>query len=273
MNEPVFQNVVCAIDPRDPYASVLYDAGGLAFPGGHITVVSALARAPQDPDAAVAAQGAMERFVTKTLPQYLRYTRNVSCVLRVGAPADVILQQAVLLKADLVCVRASSHFHVFGRVLGSVTRELLLRSETPVLVVPSADTEIVSLEEHGPKLHAGRVVVPVDPGDIKASQLAVVARLQKVWSGPTELLYVRTGDSTPTPGQVAQLMAAVGGTHTEYREVPAHGSVAQSIWRSLEGQPAGLVVMGLERGDKKMQPGSIAYEVINHLRAVVLAVP
>lgn len=271
--ESVFQNVLCAINPRHPYSSGLYDAGGLAFPHGHVTVVSVFPKAPDNPDLAMFSQVSLERFVAEALPGYLRYTRGVSCVLRAGRPAEVLLQEIERTDADLICMRAASHLTLLCRTFGSVTRELLQRSRIPVLVVPKTDTEFVSLESEGPRFHFGRVVVPVDPGHVKPSQLAAAARIRKAWSGPIELLHVRTAASPAAPDQVARLVSAVGDANVDYREVVADGSVAHSIWKTLEDQPAGLLVMGLERAEKRMQPGSIAYDLVNHANAVVLAVP
>lgn len=272
VTQPLFRNAICAVDPRDPYSSVLYDAAGLAFPNGRVTVLSALAQPPHDPDAAAAAQGLMERFAAATLPRFLPYTRNVSCVLKVGAPVTVIQQHADEVGADLVCMRVTSHITVGGRALGSVTRELLKISRVPVLVVPRADTEIVSLEPSGPVFHLGRIVVPVDPAQINSSQLAFVERLRHAWKGPTELLHVRTPHKATASENVTRMLTAVGG-NASYREVERDGSVAASLLKVLDDGDVGLVILGLEQRGKRMQPGSIAYELVTHSQAVVLAVP
>jgi len=66
--------------------------------------------------------------------------RGVPCTTEVvaGRPADEIVTYADSIGADLIVIGSRGRGAVAGALLGSVSRDVLHESRTPVLVVPSA---------------------------------------------------------------------------------------------------------------------------------------
>jgi nucleotide-binding universal stress UspA family protein len=60
-----------------------------------------------------------------------------------GRPADEIVAYADSIGADLIVIGSRGRGAVAGALLGSVSRDVLRESRTPVVVVPSADRAIV----------------------------------------------------------------------------------------------------------------------------------
>jgi len=142
------------------------------------------------------------------------------------------------------------------------------------MVIPPFQTELVSLEATHPIFHLGRILVPIDPLRENMEQLRVAINLRRTSHEPLLLACVnRRGEPEV---QASELRGLVEQYHlpadTEVLPVSA-ATVADGISEAARGAEAGLIVMGLERQQKRMTPGSIAYEVIRHTESVVLATP
>jgi nucleotide-binding universal stress UspA family protein len=60
-------------------------------------------------------------------------------IVKIGNPVEEILQEAGQKDYDLIIMGAHGHGAIAGAVMGSVSRRVLRRSQTPVLLVRLAD--------------------------------------------------------------------------------------------------------------------------------------
>lgn len=142
------------------------------------------------------------------------------------------------------------------------------------MVIPPFRTELVSLEATHPIFHLGRILVPIDRLRENMNQLRVAINLRRTSQEPLLLACVSCRGESEV--QASELRGLVERYHlpadTEVLPVSA-ATVAAGISEAARSAKAGLIVMGLEQQQKRMTPGSIAYEVIRHTESVVLAVP
>ena len=62
-------------------------------------------------------------------------------IVKIGNPVEEILQEVDQKDYDMIIMGAHGHGAIAGAVLGSVSRRVLRRSQTPVLLVRLADGE------------------------------------------------------------------------------------------------------------------------------------
>ncbi len=274
----LFSRVLCAVAFDHQSASALYNAVGIAAHGGELTVLTvrpeAASRGSEHSEIQASHEKALRDFVSQHIPADLSYGPRLHLHVAYGHPAEAILAAADRYHVDLIIMGTRGRGRVLEGVIGSVAHHVLREARTAVMIVPPFETELVALETSRPIFHVGRVLVPIDPLRENAEQLQVATRLRRISQQPLQLLCVRH-DKEPQL-QATQFEKLVQQHHlpvdTEAWPVSAR-TVAAGISESARSTEAGLIVMGLERQQKRMTPGSIAYEVIRHTDAVVLAVP
>jgi nucleotide-binding universal stress UspA family protein len=271
-----FEKVLCAVELHHRSAAALYNSVGFAQPDGHLqvlTVEHASGHQADVPASAVKRQ-ALQDFVWRTIPSDLPYQPSVDFDVVVGNPAQEILRAGHHPKADLIVVGTRGRGRLQEAVVGSVAHSVLRHSQVPVMVIPPFDTELVSLEATRPVFHLGRILVPVDPLRVDANHLRVAANLRRASRDQLLLLYVhRPGERAADASELSDLAKRHNlSNETAVASVTA-GTVADGIVEAARREHAGLVIMGLERRQQRMEPGAISYEVIRHTNAVVLAVP
>ena len=189
-----------------------------------------------------------------------------------GRVSEAIQREALRHGATLIIIGSRGHGGLARLLLGSTSEALLGIARTPVLLVPLADYDIVSLGDR-PALTCGPVLAAVDlavPGDhqlVQASQLAHLA------SQPLLLMTVARSEVSDHDA-AAQLRERAHGLGPVKPKslIVRRGDVAEEISRCAVAEGAGLVVMGL-REPPRGRPGIVASAVLKTGRAFVLAVP
>ena len=274
----LFSRVLCAVEFDHRSATALYNAVGLAARGGELIVLTVRPEAAPQGSEQEAIQASHENvlrdFVWQHIPADLSYIPRLHLHVSYGHPAEAILGAADRYHVDLIVMGTRGRGRLLEAVIGSVAHHVLRHAHTAVMIVPPFETELVSLEASSPIFHVRRVLVPIDPVRENVEQLHLATQLRRIVHQPIQLLYVH-GDKEPQL-QASQFEKLVEQYHlpvdTEAGQVSAP-TIAAGISESARRAEAGLLVMGLERQEKRMTPGSIAYEVIRHTDAVVLTVP
>lgn len=64
--------------------------------------------------------------------------KGVSCetIVRQGIPADIIVQEAKDLNADLIVIGSLGHNSLYNILIGSVASDVIKHSSVPLLVIP-----------------------------------------------------------------------------------------------------------------------------------------
>lgn len=274
----LFNSVLCAVELDDRSTATLYNAVALAAPNGRLDVLTVMhAPAPHGSDRATmraAHEKALQDFVWRHVPSGLPYLPSVNLEIAYDDPAQAILLAAGRHQTDLVVMATRGHGRLLEAVIGSVARHVLRNARTAVMVIPPFHTELVSLEATHPVFHLGRILVPIDPLRENMEQLRVAINLRRTSREPLLLACVsRRGEPEV---RASELRGLVEQYHlpadTEVLPVFA-ATVADGIGEAARDAKAGLIVMGLERQQKRMTPGSIAYAVIRHTKSVVVATP
>jgi len=271
-----FENVLCAVELHHRSAAALYNSVGLAQPDGHVHVLTVEHASGHQADVTASAmkRQTLQDFVWRTIPSDLPYLPSVDFDVVFGDPAEEILRAGNHLKADLVVVGTRGRGRLHEAVVGSVAHSVLRHSQVSVMVIPPFETELVSLEATRAVFHLGRILVPVDPLRVDANQLRVAAHLRRASHDQLLLLHVhRPEERAADAAELSDLATRHNLPNaTAVRSITA-GTVADGIVEAARREDAGLIIMGLERRQQRMQPGAISYEVIRHTNAVVLAVP
>ena len=88
--------------------------------------------------------------IRRRLEKYCEETRSqlAACpfmmeevIVKIGNPVEEIIQEADQKDYDLIIMGAHGHGAIAGAVMGSVSRRVLRRSQTPVLLVRLADRD------------------------------------------------------------------------------------------------------------------------------------
>jgi nucleotide-binding universal stress UspA family protein len=258
--------VIAAVDLGPQTPRVLYHAAGFAR-----VLDLKLKVVHVSPDLSDAAH---QRFLNTCLQQgpYQVDFDPGDLVLRAGRVSEVIAREALRERATLVVIGARGHGAVASFLLGSTSDALLRAAVTPVLVVPPADIDIVSVGDSA-ALTCGPVLAAVDLSEHCDEQLRMASLLAQIASQPLLLMTVARSRITDHQAGV-QLRGRAHGLEPKRPTaiIVRRGQVADEIARCAAMEHAGLVVMGL-RNSARCQPGSIATAVMKTGKTFVLAVP
>jgi nucleotide-binding universal stress UspA family protein len=217
---------------------------------------------------------ALQGFITRYVPAELPYRPALDAQVAVGDPAQEILRAAERRDCDLIVISTRGYGRILQRVVGSVAHDVLRHARVPVLVIPPSETEIVSLERTEPRFHFERILVPLDPLGDSPEQMRAATVLRWTCSVPLLVFFVRhSGGPDVSPSELRTRIARHKLPPDSRVCIVDAASVADGIVHLAHREGAGLIVMGLERSNKRMEPGSIAYDVLRHTTALVLAVP
>jgi nucleotide-binding universal stress UspA family protein len=211
--------------------------------------------------------------------------------VRTGQPADVILETASAVAADLIVMGTHGLGGFRKWVLGSTTEHVLRRTATPVLAIPAGREEPLD-SLHKPSTSRVRLILAAtDFSNASTHALDCAATLARELDAALLLVHIVEPISVP-PWWTADMSGL-----DEERMATARAKLQQltrqfSVWASCEttvtlGRPvdsiaavadhrhAGLIVMGLAGGGQLFgaRPGSIAYGVLSLATAPVLVVP
>jgi nucleotide-binding universal stress UspA family protein len=300
MNDMIaLSSLLCPVDFSEQSRHALRWAKTLARrTKGHLTVLSVV-----DPLLAEAArirfgldlvhaetEPALRQFAAETWSDEIAHATNVTFDVRVGNPADVILETAARERTDLVVMGTHGLSGVRKWLLGSTTERVLRRTHTPVLAVPPTESEPVPLNDAAVGT-LRPVLAATDFSDTSARALRWAAELAQEIASPLLLVHVvepiavapqwqpytedadraRVADAR---AQMEKLTKQFAGS-VEYESLVERGRPADSIALIAHQRRAGVIVMGLasSQGPLGSRPGSIAYRVLCLAKVPVLVVP
>jgi nucleotide-binding universal stress UspA family protein len=211
--------------------------------------------------------------------------------VRVGHPADVILETARTESPDVIAMGTHGLGGFRKWVLGSTTERVLRRTPVPVLAVPpTLGAPNVSQSTAAP-LAFGRIVAATDFSDTSRQAVQWAAELaqesgvplllahvvEPVLTPPRWRSYLEEADETRVAHPRVRLkeLASEFSSSVPLETDVSLGRPADSIVEIAEGHGAGQVVMGLASGKGALstRPGSIAYRVLCLAKVPVLVVP
>lgn len=288
--------VVCPVDLSRASRTALHQAASFAaLDGAKLLVVFVADRRAAEEASGGDPGGSLEREIRDELERFAETSvtsgPTPECIVRIGSATEDILATARERKADLIVMGTHGHTGYRKLLFGSTTERVLRSTPVPVLVVPPAETEIVSIEPTGPAFRVGRVLAPVDLEAYEPADLETAAECARRFRTPLVLMYVvspgfivgRLRDRVEHHRAVrvreaeARLkeMAAELDAGTRVEVVVRVGTPWDEIAATAREHDVGLTVMGLRRpgGARGARPGSIAYRVLSDAPSLVLALP
>jgi nucleotide-binding universal stress UspA family protein len=209
---------------------------------------------------------------------------GVRTLVRLGRPADVIVDAAKEMDADLVVVGSRGHGTIESMLLGSVSAEVVARSEVPVLVARRDKVERIILAwdtSPGAERSANLLTDWPTFAHAEVRVVSIAETWAPWWAGIPE---------SDGPAALMAYGEAIGATRREHEgwaqsmadRLRAHGVAASGIVR--EGDPAAqiiaaarsfdadLIVMGTRgrTGLQRLLLGSAARNVVLHAPSSVL---
>jgi nucleotide-binding universal stress UspA family protein len=293
------RSLLCPVDFSEPSGHALRWAKSLARrTGGRLTVFSAV-----DPLLAEAAklrfgldlvqaeiEPALRQFAAETWSEEISDATNVNFDVRVGNPADVILETAARQRTDLIVMGTHGLGGVRKWLLGSTTERVLRRAHTPVLAVPPTVSDPVSLNDAASGT-LGPVLAAADFSDTSAravrwaadlahemsSRLLLVHVVEPIAVAPQWQPYIEDADHARMATARTELdtLKRQFADFVTCESLAETGRPADAIALIADQRRASVIVMGLARsqGPLGSRPGSIAYRVLCLANAPVLVVP
>jgi len=300
MNEMiVLRSLLCPVDFSEQSGHALRWAKALARrTGARLTVLNAV-----DPLLAEAAklrfgldlihdetEPALRQFATETWSGEAADVSNVNFDLRVGNPADVILETAARERTDLIVMGTHGLGGVRKWLLGSTTERVLRRTHTPVLAVPPTVSDPVSLNDAASDT-VGPVIAATDFSDTStravrwaadlahkmSSRLLLIHVVEPIAVAPQWQPYIEDADQARVADARTQLekMTKQFDGFVDCESLVESGRPADSIALIADRRRVSVIVMGLasSQGPLGSRPGSIAYRVLCLAKTPVLVVP
>jgi nucleotide-binding universal stress UspA family protein len=234
---------------------------------------------------------ALREFAAATWSDDVARAIDANFAVRVGEPADAILDTAASESIDLIVMGTQGLGGVRKWLVGSTTERVLRRTRTPVLAVPPAAGDFVPPHADLAPLNLGPVVAATDFSDTSARALQWAAQLAQDIGSLLLLVHVVEAIAVATPWQsyiegsdearVAKARAQLQELTKQFADSVAceslveRGHPAESIASLADQRRAAVIVMGLasDPGLLGARPGSIAYRVLSLAKAPVLVVP
>lgn len=271
MSEAVTGTVLCAVDDSSHAPAVAFAAAGLAeHLKARLVVIRIDARAGGTDSEQAEARQALAEFMMEGLPGGVGYRAGTESRVLAGAPAEVVLREAVAERASLIVMGTRGRGALTRAILGSTAREVLKDATVPVAVVPPSDPEIAALVGARTIPRFGIVLVPVDLKSAAASQLAVTGLLGPGSPHRPMLLHVTDAgtDHVLIRERMTPLAHGIPGGRGA-KLLVLEGDVAEAIVRVTQKDDVGLVILGRARD----AAGKVACAVLERTRAVVVVVP
>lgn len=271
MSEAVRGTVLCAVDDSTHASAVAFAAAGLAdHLNARLVVVRVDPRAAGSAAEQAEARQALAEFMMEGLPGGVGYRAGTESRVLAGAPAEVVLREAIVERAGLIVMGTRGRGALTRAILGSTARDVLRGATVPVAVVPPSDPEIATLVGARTTPRFGIVLVPVDLKSAAQSQLAVTGMLGAGSSHRPMLLHVTdTGtDHVLIRERMTPLVREIPGGRGA-KLLVLEGDVAEAIVRVTQKDDVGLVILGRARD----AAGTVACAVLERTRAVVVVVP
>lgn len=236
------------------------------------------------------AEPALRRFAAEAWTDGIDPASNTNFMVGVGQPADVILDTAARVDADLIVMGTQGLGGVRKWLVGSTTERVLRRTQTPVFAVPPAGNDSVRPGDAASGT-IGPVLAATDFSDtsIRAlrwaadlagrigSALLLVHVIEPIAVAPHLETFLEDADQARVAGARARMddLARQFSAAVRCESLVERGRPADAIASIADQRRAGLIVMGLagSQGLLGARPGSVAYRVLSLSNAPVLVVP
>lgn len=292
-----FSSVLCPIDFSEHSRLALRYAALLARRShGRLTVffvndpllVAAAAAAYNEETLGAATQEELTRFVAESVPLAGETELQVEYRTEVGKPGREILRVIRQGEHDAVVLGTKGLNATQRLLLGSTTSEILRRTKVPVLAVPMSDPEAAA-----PTVPAtwpgARILAPIALDEHAEADLRRAADIAAWIDASLDVVHVVPVPAMPAwfrgnmQGELeaavekaqAALDALIASVGVVCTAIVATGRPSDEVAREAAERNAGLVVMTLRGGEGMLGAsiGSIAYGVLSHNVAPVLALP
>ena len=294
------RSILCPVDFSDPSRQALRWAIALACRfGSRLTVLNAVdpllaeaARARLHFDlAARETEPELRRFVAALVPAGAPWAPEIGVEVRVGQPAEVIVEAVGHGRADLVVMGTQGLGGVSKLILGSTAERVLRRAGVPVLAVPPHALDSVAVDATGARLDVRRVLAATDFSDTARAALEWAIATAAALEVP--LTFVHAVEPLMVPPQwrdyasdseeprlaaarerleaLAVALSADGSPES----VVSLGRPAEAIASTADESASDLIVVGLmgDQGHFARRPGSIAYRLLGLAKVPVVVVP
>lgn len=263
--EPVFADVLCAIDGTRASLAAVRMAVALAGERGHLTLMAATA-----PKGSGAYAGAV--LGAKRAERVLEEAAQVAAQARVatttqlepsGPAPKVILERS--REHDLIVIGEPAVSRLGELVIGGVTAAALSQFTTPLLSVRRS---------FGSSLHECPMLVASDgqPGSERAVEIA--GRLAAAQHAPLSLVHALSSETAERPPALAaQRDALERATGGRVQELVEAGRPAELIFEAAQRMHASLAVVGSRRRRGLRTLGSVSRRVVHEAPCSVLLVP
>ena len=233
-------------------------------------------------------ENALREFLATAAPEDKTVSDRAAFRVRVGEPADVILEEAGRERPLLIVMGTHGLGGLQKMLVGSTTERVLRRARHPVLAVPLSPERAPQAAD--PSMGIRRILVGTDFSAASVDAVRWAAQFARDFG--LELLIAHI----VVPTKVAPAWQPLVDQADESRVADARGRIealskefpglavetvvaldrAEEALASLADQRgAGLIVLGLssEEGTFAPHPGSIAYRVLTLAASPVLLVP
>lgn len=203
-----FRSILCAVDFSRYSAKALRYATALAGAcGGRVTAIYAV-----DPLLSVAAAAAydsrvLERSALTDLARFVRASgggrlaaANIRCIVEVGKPAAVVLEQARRLRPSVIVMGTHGRRGARKLFFGSTTEAVLRRFRGPVLAIPPR------CRQPGPGWPGGSILAAVDADDHRRAGISAAAGMAEAFGAWLSLVPSVPGSPRAVRGQVQMII-------------------------------------------------------------------
>jgi nucleotide-binding universal stress UspA family protein len=265
VNEPVFADILCAVDGTRGSLTAVRQAVALAGTQGCVTLLAVGATAGAGPYRGAAIDPERVNRVLEVASQ-LAHEAGVRCT-RVtearGAPSKMILQHA--RNHELLAIGAPTMSWLGGLFTGGVAGSVLRSFSTPLLLARPAPSE---------QPFGRRIVVASDAREGSDALVELGASLALQLGGGVMLVHALEAESNARPRKIKHQVQALEAMVADAYEVHVEAGGARSVIAAIaaHGQ-ASLIVMGCRRLDGLEAVGSVTERVIHDGPCSVLVLP
>jgi universal stress protein A len=233
---------------------------------------------------------AIREFLAATWSDETSEPLNANVDVRIGDPADVILDTAAIERTDLIVMGTHGLGGVRKWLLGSTTEKVLRRTHASVLAVPPGAGESVTARFEAAS-GLGPVLAATDFSDTSTRAVRWAAKVAQEIASPLLLVhvveaiavasqwrpYVAEAEEPRLADARGKMQALVKhfAESVKCDSLVENGRAAESIASIADERRATVIVMGLasSHGPMGSRPGSIAYRVLCLASVPVLVVP
>ena len=207
--------------------------------------------------------------------------RTTAAHVRFGRPADVILDVANRVDADLIVLGSRGHGLVARLVLGSVSEEVVAAGHRPVLVMRGGETAwppsriVTGFDGSREALAAARIAAAI--GHCTGGDLTLLEVAQSGPEGDGDPRRLSFGDVIEGRRRRMERHARrlAEGNDLAVRALVTAGDPAGALLAAAGDEPAGLIAVG-RRGIGRIRHallGSVSIKVLHAAHGPVLVVP